>query len=188
MELFCDNATVVIEGWHRACLPRPSQPGRATPDLFDAELKCRERFSAGANPHVRKWKYVLDILGHRPPSVVRAWHTVCVRCGVRDGAHLGIDGPLVRLFRHLQLVINTCTTIITLLMVFLIQHTQNRDARALQLKLDELLRSLEPARNRLINIENCTDAEIDQIERQFKALRSCHERQNGAGASPKGSS
>ena len=69
-----------------------------------------------------------------------------------------------------QLVINTGTTIITFLMVFLIQHTQNR------------------ARNRLIDLENCTDAEIDQIERQFKALRSRQERQNGAGASPKGSS
>jgi len=62
-----------------------------------------------------------------------------------------------------QLVINTGTTIITFLMVFLIQHTQNRDSRALQLKLDELLRSMDVARNKLINLENCSDAEIDQI-------------------------
>ena len=96
----------------------------------------------------------------------------------------GLTGPLFGYSDTWQLVINTGTTIITFLMVFLIQHTQNRDARALQLKLDELLRSLEPARNRLIDLENCTDAEIDQIERQFKALRSRQERQDGAGASP----
>lgn len=100
----------------------------------------------------------------------------------------GLTGPLFGYSDTWQLVINTGTTIVTFLMVFLIQHTQNRDARALQLKLDELLRSLEPARNRLIDLENCTDAEIEQIERQFKALRSRQERQNGAGASPTGSS
>ena len=95
----------------------------------------------------------------------------------------GLTGPIFGYSDTWQLVINTATTIVTFLMVFLIQHTQNRDARALQLKLDELLRSLEPARNRLINLENCTDAEIDQIERQFKALRARELRQNGVGAS-----
>ena len=59
----------------------------------------------------------------------------------------------------------------TFLMVFLVQHTQNRDARALHLKMDELLRSVELARNRLINLENCSDEEINQIERQFRALK-----------------
>ena len=94
-----------------------------------------------------------------------------------------LTGPLFGYSDTWQLIINTGTTIVTFLMVFLIQHTQNRDARALQLKLDELLRSLEPARNRLINLENCTDAEIDQIERQFKALRARQERRNGAAES-----
>jgi low affinity Fe/Cu permease len=75
-----------------------------------------------------------------------------------------------------QIVINTGTTIVTFLMVFLVQHTQNRDARALHLKLDELLRSLDAARNRLIDLENCTDEEIDQIERQFRALKRRDER------------
>jgi low affinity Fe/Cu permease len=77
-------------------------------------------------------------------------------------------------------VINTGTTIVTFLMVFLIQSTQNRDARALQLKLDELLRSLKAARNRLIDLENCTDEEIAQIERQFHALKDRERRQNGS--------
>jgi low affinity Fe/Cu permease len=89
----------------------------------------------------------------------------------------GLTGPLFGYSDTWQLVINTGTTIITFLMVFLIQHTQNRDSRALQLKLDELLRSLDAARNKLINLENCSDAEIDQIERQFKALRTREKRQ-----------
>ena len=88
----------------------------------------------------------------------------------------GITGPLFGYSDTWQLVINTGTTIVTFLMVFLVQNTQNRDARALHLKLDELLRSVKDARNRLINLENCTDDEIDQIERQFKALRRREER------------
>jgi low affinity Fe/Cu permease len=66
-------------------------------------------------------------------------------------------------------------------MVFLLQNTQNRDARALHLKLDELLRSLKPARNRLIDLESCTDEEIDQLERQFRALRAREERKRANG-------
>jgi hypothetical protein len=71
----------------------------------------------------------------------------------------------------------TGTTIVTFLMIFLVQNTQNRDARALHLKLDELLRSLHAARNGLIDLENCTDEEIEQIERQFRALKTREERQ-----------
>jgi low affinity Fe/Cu permease len=67
-------------------------------------------------------------------------------------------------------------------MVFLIQNTQDRDARALHLKLDELLRSLKTARNRLINLEACTDEEIAQIERQFHALRERERRHNASRA------
>lgn len=80
-------------------------------------------------------------------------------------------GPLFHFSDTWQLLINTSTTIITFLMVFLVQHTQNRDARALHLKMDEMLRSLDNARNRLINLERCSDEEIDQVARQFLALR-----------------
>ena len=93
-----------------------------------------------------------------------------------------LSGPLFGYSDTWQLVINTGTTIITFLMVFLIQHTQNRDSRALQLKLDELLRSMDVARNKLINLENCSDAEIDQIERQFKALKARDERRSNVRA------
>ena len=78
-------------------------------------------------------------------------------------------------------MINTGTTIVTFLMVFLVQHTQNRDARALHLKLDELIRGLDAARNRLINLENCSDDEINQIQRQFEALKRREERAKGNG-------
>jgi low affinity Fe/Cu permease len=73
-----------------------------------------------------------------------------------------------------QLVINTGTTIVTFLMVFLIQNTQNRDARAIHLKLDELIRGMHSARNRLIDLEDCTDEEIAQLEAEFKRLREKH--------------
>jgi low affinity Fe/Cu permease len=80
-------------------------------------------------------------------------------------------GPFFGYSDTWQLIVNTGTTIVTFLMVFLVQNTQNRDARALHLKLDELLRSLKPARNRLIDLENCSDEEIEHIARQFQALR-----------------
>ena len=70
-----------------------------------------------------------------------------------------------------QLVINTATTIVTFLMVFLIQNTQNRDARAIHLKLDELIRAIEGARNRLVDLEDCTDEELEQLEKEFRRLR-----------------
>jgi low affinity Fe/Cu permease len=66
-------------------------------------------------------------------------------------------------------------------MVFLLQNSQNRDARALHLKLDELLRSVKPARNRLIDLESCTDDEIEQLERQFRAFRAREERKRTNG-------
>jgi low affinity Fe/Cu permease len=70
-----------------------------------------------------------------------------------------------------QLVINTGTTIVTFLMVFLIQNTQNRDAKAIHLKLDELIRAKRGARNTLLDLQNCTDEELDEIEQEFKRLR-----------------
>ncbi len=70
-----------------------------------------------------------------------------------------------------QLIINTGTTIITFLMVFLIQNTQNRDARAIQLKLDELIRSAKGPRNQLIDLEDCDEQEIAKLEAEFKRIR-----------------
>jgi low affinity Fe/Cu permease len=79
-------------------------------------------------------------------------------------------GPLFRFSDTWQLVINTATTIVTFLVVFLIQNTQNRDTRAIHLKLDELLRGVQGARTGLINLESLTDEELDQLQKEFERL------------------
>ena len=79
-----------------------------------------------------------------------------------------------------QLVINTGTTIVTFLMVFLIQNTQNRDARAVHLKLDELIRAAKGARNQLVNLEEMSDEELDKLHEEFQ--RVCGARQSMRGA------
>ena len=78
-----------------------------------------------------------------------------------------VTGPLFQFSDTWQLVINTGTTIVTFLMVFLIQNTQNRDTEALQLKIDELIRVTEQARNRLINLEDLTEEEMDKVKREL---------------------
>jgi low affinity Fe/Cu permease len=83
----------------------------------------------------------------------------------------GLSGRLFKYSDTWQLWINTGTTIVTFLMVFLIQNTQNRDAKAIHLKLDELIRAKKGARNTLVDLESCTDEELDEIEREFKRLR-----------------
>jgi len=75
----------------------------------------------------------------------------------------GVSGPLFGFSDTWQLVINTGTTIVTFLMVFLIQNTQNRDGAAIQAKLDELIRALEGARNEFVGIEHLTEEELEEI-------------------------
>ena len=70
-----------------------------------------------------------------------------------------------------QLVINTGTTILTFLMVFLVQNTQNRDAKAIHLKLDELIRSIKNARNQLLDIEDMSDEDIQKLHNEFVSLK-----------------
>jgi len=82
-----------------------------------------------------------------------------------------LTGPMFHFSDTWQLVINTSTTIVTFLMVFLIQNTQNRDAKAMQLKLDELIRSHKEARNALIDLEDLSDEEINRLEAEFASLR-----------------
>jgi low affinity Fe/Cu permease len=81
-----------------------------------------------------------------------------------------VSGPLFGFSDTWQLVINTGTTIVTFLMVFLIQNTQNRDTRAVHLKLDELILYTKGTDNELIDLENLTDEQIDQLEKQFHVL------------------
>jgi low affinity Fe/Cu permease len=80
-------------------------------------------------------------------------------------------GPYFHYSDTWQLVVNTATTIITFLMVFLIQNTQNRDARAIHLKLDEIIRSIQPARNEMIDIEKLSDEELEALSKKFEVIR-----------------
>ena len=82
-----------------------------------------------------------------------------------------LTGPMFHFSDTWQLVINTATTIVTFLMVFLIQNTQNRDAKAVHLKLDELIRALKNARNELVDLEDLSDVELKKLEEQFKSMR-----------------
>jgi len=82
-----------------------------------------------------------------------------------------VTGPAFHFSDTWQLIINTATTVITFLMVFLIQNTQNRDAKAVHLKLDELIRAVEGARNQLVDLENLSDDDLKKLEEQFRRLR-----------------
>jgi low affinity Fe/Cu permease len=95
-----------------------------------------------------------------------------------------LTGPLFGFSDSWQLVINTSTTIVTFLMVFLIQATQNRDARVLHLKLDELIRTNRSARNALADLEHATDEELDTLEREFRRIRARARRQHGDEPAP----
>lgn len=90
-----------------------------------------------------------------------------------------VTGPVFHFSDTWQLIINTATTVVTFLMVFLIQNTQNRDAKAMHLKLDELIRALKGARNQLVDLENLSDEELKKLEQQFQRLR---KRAENAGA------
>jgi len=81
-----------------------------------------------------------------------------------------ITGPMFNFSDTWQLIINTGTTIVTFLMVFLIQNTQNRDAKAVHLKLDELIRALKGARNQLVDLEKLSDEELEKLEKEFERI------------------
>lgn len=96
------------------------------------------------------WSFVVAVI------VVAAW---------------AITGPLFGYSDTWQLIINTGTSITTFLMVFLIQHTQNREAQATQLKLDELIRALHGARTKLLNLESLSDEELNHLQKEFEKLQ-----------------
>jgi low affinity Fe/Cu permease len=81
-----------------------------------------------------------------------------------------VSGPMFHFSDTWQLVINTGTTIVTFLMVFLIQNTQNRDSQAIHVKLDELIRSKKGARNALMDLDDLTDEELERLRKNFAQL------------------
>jgi low affinity Fe/Cu permease len=82
-----------------------------------------------------------------------------------------VIGPIFHFSDTWQLVINTGTTIVTFLMVFLIQNTQNRDARAINLKLNELIRAIDKARDQMIDIEKLSDLELDELQAKYEKIK-----------------
>ena len=82
-----------------------------------------------------------------------------------------ISGPWFHFSDTWQLIINTVTSISTFLMVFLIQNTQNRDAKAIHLKLNEIIRAMHPAKNEMISVEQLSDAELDRLAEYYARIR-----------------
>jgi low affinity Fe/Cu permease len=103
-------------------------------------------------------------------AVGSVWAFICALGLV---AIWSVTGPLFGFSDTWQLVINTGTTIVTFIMVFLIQSTQNRDAKAVHLKLDELIRSIRAARNELIDLEELPERELEALAARFAKI---HER------------
>ncbi len=97
-----------------------------------------------------------------------------------------VTGPFFRFSDTWQLVINTGTTIITFLMVFLIQNTQNRDTEAIQIKLDELIRATVGAHNALMDLEELEEEELDIFRKKYQALAASARQQFTSGASDTG--
>jgi low affinity Fe/Cu permease len=108
-------------------------------------------------------------LAHRTAEAVGSSRAFLMALGVI--LVWGLTGPLFRFSDSWQLVVNTGTTIVTFLMVFLIQNTQNRDAHAMHLKLDELIRANKNARNKLLALEEMSDEELVTLQREFEDLR-----------------
>ena len=82
-----------------------------------------------------------------------------------------VSGPYFQYSDTWQLIINTGTTVVTFLVVFLIQNTQNRDARAIHLKLDEIIKAIDQAQNEMIDIEHLSDPELEKLAEKYKKLR-----------------
>lgn len=82
----------------------------------------------------------------------------------------GISGPIFDFSDTWQLIINTGTTIVTFLMVFLIQNTQNRDAKSMHLQLDELIKSIKGASNEMIDLDDASDEELDRLQKKYQRL------------------
>jgi len=142
---------VLDEGDHLALHAQALQPRRG------------EKGTSG-----RKRREVFRRLAHRTSAEVGHPWAFAVALGII--LFWGASGPLFHFSDTWQLVINTGTTIVTFLMVFLIQNTQNRDSHEVHLKLDELIRANRRARNRLMGLDALTDDELTELEGEFMRL------------------
>lgn len=130
-----------------------------------AELRDEVERRVNGGPGLRR---VFGALATRAAHVTGSWYAFALAMGVVVAWVL--TGPLFGFSDTWQLVINTGTTIVTFLMVFLIQHAQNKDTRALQLKLNELIASQRGASNRLIDVEELSDEELTLLHERYQEL------------------
>lgn len=134
------------------------------------------------HPHVKIVRHVIPDPIEPPVSSHDAFHHISQNVSNRLGSPLAFalavllillwifTGPFFQFSDTWQLVINTTTTIVTFLMVFAIQNTQNRDAKAMQLKLNELIKASRGARTEFVDIEDLNDTELDLLQGQFKDI------------------
>lgn len=120
---------------------------------------------ASINERFRKFAMCVAHFAGTPVAFMISFVTIVV---------WAILGPIFHFSDSWQLVINTSTTIVTFLMVFLIQNMQNRDAKAIHLKLDELIRALKGARNNLVALETLSEEELEMLEKQFSRIAEKH--------------
>ena len=141
-------------------------------------MKCNETECQPAptvNERFRKFAVCVARFAGTPIAFMLSFITIII---------WAVLGPFYHFSDTWQLVINTSTTIVTFLMVFLIQNMQNRDAKAIHLKLDELIRAVKGARNNLVNLENLSEEELNKLEEQFSRIAETHRSQhNGVHAS-----
>lgn len=145
-------------------------------------MNNNEKKRSGNNAKEPKSKGVTDLfhLFAQKMSLLMG-HPVAFLIALVIIAVWAVTGPVAGFSDTWQLIINTGTTIVTFLMVFLIQNTQNRDNKALQLKLDELIHALKGARDSLVDLEDLSDEELDRLQKEFQKVRT---RQAGTGRKP----
>jgi low affinity Fe/Cu permease len=143
-----DTANKVVMNNHSETKQHP-EPKK--PESFFCRVRDAFRVFARQSSNIlgNAWAFILAIL------IIVVW---------------GVTGPMFHFSDTWQLIINTGTTIVTFLMVFLIQNTQNRDAKAVHLKLDELIRAVKGARNRLVDLEKLSDDELLKLEKEFERI------------------
>jgi low affinity Fe/Cu permease len=139
-----------------------SQDDRSERELHKQHVGRARASSKARSGPFRRFAQAVSTAAGRPWTFVAAVALIIV---------WGVSGPLFGFSDTWQLVINTTTTIVTFLMVFLIQNTQNRDTEALRLKLDELILATRAARNEFVKIEDLSDEDLDRLEKDLKAGR-----------------
>lgn len=152
-------------------MPNKKMPDRSADTAAKVSVKVRKqvagdafgRFSAKSSAWLgSRWAFAAAAL------VIVGW---------------ALTGPLFHYSNTWQLIINTGTTIVTFLMVFLIQNTQNRDSKAINLKLDELIRSIDAAADQMVNIESLSDDDLDALQTRYNAIREECLRREGSSTS-----